>query len=181
MHRFALVLALAVAALALGGTAAHATACGTTSKCAGHEFWPTIDRANVHIAGPSGGIMRGPQDSSSELLGFHGSDTLYGGDVGDVLWGDYIGENQPVGQVDKLYGAGGSDFLYSSHGRNTIDGGPGNDAIKVRYGRGSVNCGSGRDIVYVPKSRKRNWTFAGCEKFEYRSESALGHGLKPLP
>lgn len=181
MRRTTLLLILIATALAAGEPAAHATACGTTSKCAGHEYWPEIDRSNVQIAGPEGATFRGPQDASSELLGYHGSDTLYGGDLSDVLWGDYIGDGQPATQVDKLYGGGGGDFLYSSHGTNLLDGGPGNDAIKARYGHGTVNCGPGRDIVYVPKSRLRNWKFIGCEKFEYRSESATGHGLKPLP
>jgi Ca2+-binding RTX toxin-like protein len=181
MHRIALALILIVVALATGEQAANATACGVTSKCAGHEFWPAIDRSNVQIAQGGGATFYGAQDASNELLGYHGSDTLYGGDQGDVLWGDYIGDGQPTTQVDTLHGGNGNDFLYSSHGRNTLDGGPGNDAIKARYGRGTVNCGSGRDIVYVPKSRKRNWTFIGCEKFEYRSESAIGHGLQPLP
>ncbi len=181
MRRIVLASALALTAAVGVGATAGATACGKTSKCAGHEYWPTIARSNVQIAGAGGETLRGPQNASSELLGFHGSDTLYGGDRSDVLWGDYIGEGQPPTQVDRLYGGKGGDFLYSSHGRNTLDAGPGNDAIKARYGRGTVLCGSGRDIVYVPRSRKRNWTFVGCEKFEYRSESALGHGLKPLP
>lgn len=181
MRRSLIASALTLAVLAVGQQAAHGTACGTTSQCAGHEFWPTIDRSNVQIAKGAGVTFHGAEDESSELLGYHGSDTLYGGTKADVLWGDYQTTGQPATQVDKLYGGGGNDFLYSSHGINTLDGGAGNDAIKSRYGRGTVNCGSGRDIVYVPKSRKRNWKFIGCEKFEYRSESAVGHGLKPLP
>lgn len=181
MRRSLLTCAVTLVALVAGHEAAHATACGTTAKCAGHEFWPTIAHSNVQIAQGGGVTFHGAQDASSELLGFHGSDTLYGGDKADVLWGDYAASGQPATQVDHLYGGGGNDFLYSSHGVNTLDGGAGNDAIKARYGHGTVNCGAGRDIVYIPKSRKRNWKFTGCEKFEYRSESALGHGLKPLP
>ena len=100
-----------------------------------------------------GATLRGKPGHSDELLGWHGSDHLYGGD----------------------------DFIYSARGRNTIYGGPGNDAIKARYGRGVVNCGPGRDIVHVPRSRRNNWTFKNCEKYEFRSEAVTGHGLKPLP
>lgn len=181
MRRSILALVLASLAGTAGAQVTHASACGTTTKCAGHEFWPTIDKRNIQIAHGGGVTFRGAQDESSELLGFHGSDTLYGGNKADVLWGDYIGDGQPSTQVDKLYAGPGNDFLYSSHGRNTLDAGPGNDAIKARYGSGTVNCGSGRDIVYVPRSRKSHWTFKGCEKFEYRSESVIGHGLEPLP
>ena len=45
--------------------------------------------------------------------------------------------------------ARGNDFIYGSHGRNVIFGGPGNDAISVHYGRGFVDCGPGRDIYHV--------------------------------
>jgi Ca2+-binding RTX toxin-like protein len=179
--RRSLLVVLTLLAVAVGEQSGHATACGKTSKCADHEFWPAIDRSNVQIAHGGDVTFHGAKDASNELLGYHGSDTLYGGDKSDVLWGDYIGDGQPSTQVDKLYGGLGNDFLYSSHGLNMLDGGPGNDAIKARYGHGTINCGSGRDIVYVPKSRKKNWKFIGCEKLEYRSESALGHGLKPLP
>ncbi len=128
-----------------------------------------------------GSTLRGRKGRSDELLGWHGSDVLYGGDKADVLWADHVGTNQPRGQVDRLYGGAGDDFLYSAAGRNTLVGGPGNDAIKARYGRGTIDCGPGRDIVHLPKKRRVNWKFKGCEKFEYRSESAVGHGLKPLP
>lgn len=181
MRRSLLTLALSLVALAVGEQATHATACGTTQKCAGHEFWPAIAKENIQIAHGGGVTFRGAPNASNELLGYHGSDTLYGGNKSDVLWSDYIGTGQPATQVDKLYGGPGNDFLYSSHGLNTLDAGPGNDAIKARYGRGTVDCGAGRDIVYIPKSRKSRWKFKGCEKFEYRSESVLGHGLKPLP
>ena len=92
-----------------------------------------------------------------------------------------MGTGQPTAQWDRIWGGDGNDFIYSARGRNTIYGGPGNDAIKARYGRGVVNCGPGRDIVHLPRSRRKNWTFTSCEKFEFRSESAIGRGLKPLP
>lgn len=180
MRRSLVTSALTLLVLVAGEQASHATACGTTTKCAGHEYWPTIAKANIQIAHGGGVTFRGVQGESNELLGYHGSDTLYGGDRSDVLWADYIGTGQSATQKDKIYAGKGNDFLYSSHGVNTLDAGPGNDAIKARYGRGTVYCGSGRDIVYVPKTRKSRWKFVGCEKFEYRSESAVGHGLKPL-
>lgn len=128
-----------------------------------------------------GTALRGEPDNSDELLGWHGSDTLYGGGRADVLWADHISTGQPRDQWDRVYGGAGDDFIYSARGRNTLSGGPGNDAIKARYGRGVVDCGSGRDIVHLPKSRSRNWTFKRCERFEYRSESEAGRGLKTLP
>ena len=74
----------------------------------------------------------------------------------DVLWGDWEGgADQPTNQRDRIYGQGGDDFIYGSHGRNVIFGGAGNDAISVHYGRGFVDCGPGRDIYHVARSRKK--------------------------
>ena len=88
---------------------------------------------------------------------------------------------QPGTQRDAIYGEGGSDFIYSSHGYNRIEGGPGNDAISAHYGRGIINCGPGRDIYHVPITRKRFWKVQNCEKVDRRSEKKRGGlGLKPL-
>src|SRR3954463_10021536 len=79
----------------------------------------------------------------NELLGGHGSDTIHAGPWGDVLWGDYKPSGQPTGQRDRLYGGPGRDFVYASHGSNTIRAGGGNDWIKAHYGRGIIDCGGG--------------------------------------
>lgn len=184
--RRAILLGLTALTVSSGASISQAdhiagTACGNARKCAGHEFWPRMTGGDVQIANAGrGSTLRGRANNSDELLGWHGSDVLYGRGQSDVLWADHAAGGQPRGQWDRLFGGAGADFIYSSHGRNTISGGPGNDAIKARYGRGVVDCGAGRDIVHLPKSRRGNWRFTGCETFEYRSESALGRGLRPL-
>ena len=187
LFRTALLVAVLLAALVGFGSVSHAnhisgTSCGTSAQCAGHEYWPKMTTDDVQTTPQNrGGTLRGKPGNSDELLGWHGSDYLYGEDKADVLWADHVATGQPTAQWDRIWGGEGNDFIYSARGRNTIYGGPGNDAIKARYGRGVVDCGPGRDIVHVPKSRRTNWTFKSCEKFEFRSESATGQGLKPLP
>lgn len=155
------------------------TSCGTKKACADHKYWPRMTLNDVQKTRETGGNrLRGRKNRVNELLGWHGSDTLYGGDEPDVLWADHIGTHQPSGQVNRLYGGGNDDYLYSARGMNILSGGPGNDAIKARYGHGTIDCGPGRDIVHLPKKRRSSWKFTGCEAFEYRSESAVGHGLK---
>ena len=187
MRRRLTAAAVTTAALAAGivqsSQADHieGTSCGSTQSCAGHQFWPRMTQADVQKAPENrGATLRGKPDNSDELLGWHGSDKLYGAGKSDVLWGDHIAAGQPTSQKDFISGGPGNDFIYSSRGRSTILGGEGNDAIKARYGRGSVNCGPGNDVVWIPKKRKKNWTFKRCEKFEYRTEAQVGHGLKPL-
>jgi len=183
--RFFLPLSLTVFVLGLSGLAfadhIAGTSCGSSRSCAGHQFWPTMSLNDIQKADEyRGTTLTGKQNKSNELLGWHGSDTLTGGTKSDILWADHEGDGQPTGQWDRIYGGEGSDFIYSARGRNTIEGGEHNDAIKARYGRGVINCGPGKDIVWVPKRRRRNWKFKNCERFEYRTESQVGHGLKPL-
>jgi Ca2+-binding RTX toxin-like protein len=143
-------------------------------------MWPRIDIDHVHRADKEGTTNLEGTGASDELMGFHTSDVLRGLGGSDVLWGDYSPSGQPASQVDRIYGGPGEDFIYSSHGRNVIFGGPGNDAISVHYGRGVVDCGPGDDIYHVAKSRKDKYTFVGCEKVDYRTESQRGGGLRPL-
>jgi len=174
-------LAVAFAALVgLGGVAAASHIPGRPcTGCASHGYWPTIDGI-IEKAQSRSGDFTGTE-RSDELLGHHGSDVLRGRAGSDVLWGDWDGRNQPSRQRDRIYGEGGSDFIYGSHGRNVIYAGAGNDAISVHYGRGLVDCGGGRDIYHVARSRKHLYTFRNCEKVDLRSERQRGgRGLKPL-
>lgn len=185
--RIGRVVMIACCTVAVGGTGVavadhiEGTSCNNTKKCADHKYWPKMTLDDVKTASPSGSTLRGSKTRSNELLGWHGSDKIYGGNKADVLWADHVGTGQPTSQWDRIWGEDGDDFIYSARGRNTIYGGAGNDAIKIRYGRGLVDCGPGRDVIGVPKSRKKNWTIRNCEVIDTKTEAQRGGGLKPLP
>jgi Ca2+-binding RTX toxin-like protein len=160
--------------------AASAGVSGPCSGCASHEEWPTVHGVVKKAHGGRAAHHIGTK-RSDELLGHHGSDVLSGRGRSDILWGDADPVAQPSRQNDLIYGGGGNDFIYGSHGRNVIYGGRGNDAISVHYGRGVVDCGPGRDIYHVARSRKRAYRFVNCERVDYRPESVRGGGLRPLP
>jgi Ca2+-binding RTX toxin-like protein len=148
------------------------------NNCASHANWPRIDgvvRQAKHQTKSYTGTARNDQ-----LMGHHGSDTLSGRGGSDVLWGDWAPSGQPTSQRDRIFGGAGNDFIFGSHGWNTIRAGAGNDAISVHYGRGIVDCGPGRDIYHVARSRRRAYKFRNCEKVDYRSERQRGGGLKTL-
>jgi hypothetical protein len=98
------------------------------------------------------------------LLGGYGNDTLYAGEAGDVLWGDYHPEGQSEDQRDYIHGGRGEDWIYSSHGFNEIWTGAGNDHLALVYGHGVVFCdGPGvKTFVmrYLPENRP--WKLVGC-------------------
>jgi Ca2+-binding RTX toxin-like protein len=177
-RKAALLALLAFASLAAVAVANHIPG-QPCNDCADHNAWPTI-HGKVQKAPESGGTLTGT-DLSDQLMGHHGSDIIRAGAKSDVLWGDWDGVGQPTSQRDRIYGNGGNDFIYGSHGRNVIFGGKGNDAISVHYGRGYVDCGPGRDIYHVAKTRKAGYKFRNCEKVDYRSERQRGGGLRPLP
>ena len=86
--------------------------------------------------------MTAPRNVHNELLGGHGSDTIYAGPVGDVLWGDYKPSGQSTTQHDVLIGGAGNDHFYASHGYNRIQAGGGDDWVKAHFGRGIIDCGA---------------------------------------
>ena len=136
-----------------------------TAAEANHEGWPH-DECLKMDKGPGGEqhTLLGLAQVHNWLLGGYGDDTLYAGDEGDVMWGDYHPSGQSEGEHDYLHGGAGEDWIYSSHGFNEIWTGAGNDHLALVYGHGVVICnGSGvKTFVmrYLPQNRP--WKLVGC-------------------
>ena len=105
----------------------------------------------------------GDRQVHNELLGGHGSDTIFAGPGGDIIWADFK-PGGPKTQRDRITGGAGRDFIYGGPGHNTIRAGAGDDFIKSRYGSGLINCGAGNDIVYTSRRYRKRYTFRGCER-----------------
>jgi len=133
-----------------------------------HRGWPGITglRWQVVVDANRGERLTGTF-LNDELLGRNGSDVLIGGAGHDVLWGDSSIAHNGSRQRDRLEGGAGNDWLYASHGTNTIKAGPGNDHVIAFYGRGTVDCGPGRDTVRVRGSVDA-YRLKGCEKVTRR-------------
>ena len=134
-----------------------------------HEGWPKYDVLLMHKADQSGQLT-GQHGKHNELLGGHGHDVLVGRNRSDVLWGDYKPSGQPDTQADTIIGGGGRDFIYASHGRNTIDAGPGRDYVKAHFSVGGViDCGPGRDTLYIARRNVAQHQIRGCERISHRT------------
>jgi len=105
----------------------------------------------------------------NELLGGHGNDVIHAGRWGDVLWGDYKPSGQPTSQTDRLYGGPGKDFIYASHGWNTITTGGGADVIHAHFGHGSIRCDSADVTVFLSRRSRHGYKLHGCRRISYRT------------
>jgi Ca2+-binding RTX toxin-like protein len=121
---------------------------------------------NRKCAHASGTVAR---RGHNELLGGHGSDTVYAGKHGDVIWGDYKPSGQPATQVDRLNGGIGRDFIYASHGTNLIRANGGNDYVKAHFGRGIIDCGAGKDVLYVSRRAQKGYKIRNCDRISHRT------------
>jgi len=132
---------------------------------ASHAGWPH-DECLKMDKGPVGDshTLVGLKHVHNWLLGGYGNDTLYAGEAGDVMWGDYHPEGQPESERDYIHGGAGDDWIYSSHGFNEIWTGAGDDHLALVYGHGTVYCnGPGvKTFVmrYLPENRP--WRLVGC-------------------
>jgi len=124
-------------------------------------------RRFVHVGG--GTHVMSSRAGHNELLGGHGSDTIFAGPWGDVIWGDYKPSGQPSSQRDQLFGGDGRDFIYAGHGHNTIVAGGGRDYVKAHFGRGVIDCGGGRDTLYVSRRAQKRYAIRGCERISHRT------------
>jgi hypothetical protein len=132
---------------------------------ANHTGWPADECLKMDKGEPGlSHTLVGLKHVHNWLLGGYGNDTIYAGENGDVIWGDYHPEGQSESQSDYLHGGGGNDWIYSSHGYNKIWTGAGDDHLALVYGHGTVICnGAGvKTFVmrYLPQNRP--WTLVGC-------------------
>jgi hypothetical protein len=167
MHRRALIPLLAIVVLAAMGAGAQARA--------PHKGWPRINGLTwvnkYDLSVPYRGTWL-----NDKLLGGHGNDVLYGYGGADVIWTDYKPTGNTPAQVDSVFAGDGNDWIYASHGRNTIDAGPGNDRVRVWFGFGTVDCGPGRDVLYVSHKTDPQVQRTDCEKVSHKSARQVAYG-----
>ena len=192
--RSPLSVLLALMALAFGGlAAANASPAGarqdeeSTDRCAGretsgtncqegngrkvpgggekvsHKGWPAVTGL-LWISETAGSRSYEGTEDNDEILSHHKSDTIHGADGHDILWGDWDPKNNTTTQVDVLHGDAGNDWLYASHGRNTLRGGEGKDFIYAYYGKGTIDCGEGSQDTAKIRLGTAQYTVKNCER-----------------
>jgi hypothetical protein len=135
------------------------------SALANHTGWPK-DQCLKMDKGSFGHshTLVGDLHVHNFLLGGYGNDTIFGGNDGDVIWGDYQPAGQSEREHDRIHAGAGADWIYSSHGLNEIWTGGGADHVALIYGHGTVHCnGSGlKTLVMRALAANRRWQLIGC-------------------
>ena len=111
-------LARPLTALALLCALIFAASAGAMTS---HAGWPSDDHLVMDkgAAGQSN-TLTGVPGKHNYLLGGFGNDTIYGGDAGDVIWGDYRPSGYPSFQTAVIHAGNGKNFIYANDTVNTV-------------------------------------------------------------
>jgi hypothetical protein len=158
--------ALLVLALA-GALALVAPAAAMTS----HAGWPS-DEHLVMDKGPAGHkhVLRGRSGVHNYLLGGYGDDTIYGGDAGDVIWGDYHPSGWPAHQTAVIHAGNGRNFIYANDTVNYVFTGT-NPAtvVHAHEGSGVIHCENPQVMVFTSHHALPRYKLHGCRHISFYS------------
>ena len=136
-----------------------------------HAGWPR-DEHLVMDRGPAGKqhVLRGVEGKHNYLLGGYGDDTIYGGDSGDVIWGDYHPSGWPAHQTAIIHAGNGRNIIYANDTLNYVWTGT-NPAtvVHIHENSGVVNCENPHQIVFTSHHALPRYKLDGCKRISFFS------------
>ncbi len=136
-----------------------------------HAGWP----ANQHLVmdkGPAGRqhVLVGRPNVHNYLLGGYGDDTIYGGEAGDVIWGDYHPTGWPTSQTAVIHAGNGKNYIYANDTYNYVW--TGTNPLTVVHAHedsGIIHCENPHQTVYTSHHALPHYKLHGCRHISFYS------------
>jgi hypothetical protein len=136
-----------------------------------HAGWPSDDHL-VMDKGPAGqsNTLTGASGKHNYLLGGFGNDTIYGGDSGDVIWGDYRPSGYPSFQTAVIHAGNGKNFIYANDTVNTVYTGTDPETVvHAHSGSGTIHCENPRIVIFTSHKALPHYKLIGCKRVSFYS------------
>lgn len=161
-------LLLALGLLVIVLVAVLASSAGAMTS---HAGWPP-DEHLLMDKGPAGrtNTLVGVSGRHNYLLGGYGDDTIYGGDSGDVIWGDYRPSGYPSHQTAVIHAGNGKNYIYANDTVNYVWTGTNpQTVVHAHSGSGVIHCESPKQTVYTSHRALPHYVFEGCRHISFYS------------
>ena len=136
-----------------------------------HAGWP----ADQHLEmdkGPAGlhHTLVGRPRVHNYLLGGYGDDTIYGGEAGDVIWGDYHESGWPSSQTAVIHAGNGPNFIYANDTYNYVwTGTSPNTVVHAHENSGIIHCENPHIVVFTSHRALPHYKLDGCRHISFYS------------
>lgn len=146
----------------------RASAAGTSEA-----GWPAKECLKMD-KGPAGGhhTLVGQRGVHNWLLGGYGSDTIIGGDIGDVIWGDYHPTGAPRFQTVTIHAGNGRNVIYANDTQNYVWTGTNPRTVVHAHASGIsgvIHCQSSGIVVFLSTVSERHFKLDGCQHISHFS------------
>ena len=138
-----------------------------------HAGWPPKQCLKMD-KGPPGQHHKlvGLANVHNWLLGGYGNDTIYGGSVGDVIWGDYHPDEKPAHQTAIIHAGDGRNVIYANDTVNYVWTGSNPKTVVHAFLAGTsgvIHCQSPGIVVYLSKTSQHQFKLDGCRRISHYS------------
>jgi hypothetical protein len=151
----------------------HAGSLRASTANTSEAGWPAKECLKMD-KGPAGRrhTLVGQRGVHNWLLGGYGNDTIIGGNIGDVIWGDYHPSGVPRFQTVTIHAGNGRNVIYANDTRNYVWTGTNPRTVvhaHVSGISGVIHCQSPGVVVFLGVVSERHFKLDGCRHISHFS------------